>query len=239
MLRVGDDDFDENEAYLKYDYSLSCTTPGYLYGWKIFAIVMVAVYPFGVPCVYLFLVYRWRHYLNPEPWFIIADVKRSGEFSGIPADEITEEMKELAKMAFLLRKEANRYRNETKKTRDQKVATQADKRRELAKSRRMLRRVLSKRDHAVLPEDWEDVPTEAATILRLNLSATCLEQELITQHREASPRVLFLGFLVSACAWPWSSCHRFSSFRDDPRDNKSYPGMNVVRGSAGGAWGRS
>ena len=72
---VGDDDFDENEAYLKYDYSLSCTTPVYLYGWKIFAIVMVAVYPFGVPCVYLFLVYRSRHYLNPEPWFIIADVK--------------------------------------------------------------------------------------------------------------------------------------------------------------------
>ena len=83
LLRVGDDDFDENEAIPEvrllsflHGSGIPLWVENFRSGsWS-------AVYPVGVPCAYLFLVYRSRPYLNPEPWFIIADVKRSGEFSG-------------------------------------------------------------------------------------------------------------------------------------------------------------
>ena len=196
MLCAGDDDFDENKQYLKYDYSLSCTAPEYLYGWKIFAWFMVCVYPVGIPCTYLFLVYRSRPYLNPEPWFIVADVEKDGEFSEV---EITEEMKELAKMARQLRDKASVYRIKGQVAHNQEMESASDKRGELAQSHRILRRALSIRDHTILTEDWEvSMPTEAATGRRLDLSAACLEQELIKQHREANPRVALLNFLVRA-----------------------------------------
>ena len=122
-LCVGDDDFDENEEYLKYDYSLSCTTPEYLHGWRVVAILMTLVYPVGIPCVYLFLVYRERPFLNPEPMFVIVDVEKDGVFSaraGVDGGEpqqqvqITKEMKQLAKSALLLRNEAHRHRIKSK-----------------------------------------------------------------------------------------------------------------------------
>ena len=196
MLCAGDDDFDENKQYLKYDYSLSCTAPEYLYGWKIFAWFMVCVYPVGIPCTYLFLVYRSRPYLNPEPWFIVADVEKDGEFSEV---EITEEMKELAKMARQLRDKASVYRIKGQVAHNQEMESASDKRGELAQSHRILRRALSIRDHTILTEDWEvSMPIAAATGRRLDLSAACLEQELIKQHREANPRVAHLNFLVRA-----------------------------------------
>jgi hypothetical protein len=52
----------DSQKYLSVDYSLSCTSERYLWGYS-YAIAMVFVYPVGVPLFYFYLMYRKRHIL--------------------------------------------------------------------------------------------------------------------------------------------------------------------------------
>lgn len=61
---VCDDDLDPGRAsYLKVDYSLTCTG-GRHQGYKIFAGFMVAVYPIGIPALYLYWLVRNKNLLR-------------------------------------------------------------------------------------------------------------------------------------------------------------------------------
>jgi hypothetical protein len=52
----------DSQKYLSADYSISCTSERYLWGYS-YAIAMVFVYPVGVPLFYFYLMYRKRHIL--------------------------------------------------------------------------------------------------------------------------------------------------------------------------------
>jgi hypothetical protein len=52
------------ESWLRADYSISCDT-GKHTAYKIYAAVMIAVYPIGIPSLYAVLLWRHRHSLNP------------------------------------------------------------------------------------------------------------------------------------------------------------------------------
>jgi hypothetical protein len=59
-----------SQKYLSSDYSISCASDRYLWGYS-YAIAMVFVYPVGVPLFYFYLMYRKRHILlhrnDPPP----------------------------------------------------------------------------------------------------------------------------------------------------------------------------
>jgi hypothetical protein len=56
---------DTNESWLRADYSISCNT-GEHSTYKIYAAVMIAVYPIGIPLLYSALLIYHRHSLNPD-----------------------------------------------------------------------------------------------------------------------------------------------------------------------------
>ncbi|CAM9190499.1 unnamed protein product [Ectocarpus sp. 8 AP-2014] len=59
-----DDEAVEGESYLRADYSIQCHTDKH--GWyKVYAGVMIMVYPVGIPLLYAFILWRNRESLNP------------------------------------------------------------------------------------------------------------------------------------------------------------------------------
>lgn len=54
------DELDEEGAYLRADYSLSCMTPRHS-AYEVYALIMVCVYPVGIPAVFAWLLARRRH----------------------------------------------------------------------------------------------------------------------------------------------------------------------------------
>ena len=54
------DELDDGEIYLRADYSLSCLTPRH--GWyQVYALIMVIVYPIGIPSVFAWLLFSYRN----------------------------------------------------------------------------------------------------------------------------------------------------------------------------------
>ena len=203
-------------GYLKYDYSLSCMASEYVHGWIYYASFMVLVYPIGIPCVYLVLVYRDRHCLNPAPWFVIADVKNGGKFSETENSktEISKEMKSLAEIVTKLRQDAADVRSRAEHTHiADKIGNAIEAELALAgrnpSPRRSSSSFMRKAAEGSVAKNWEIyLPKEAALAENLETYATVVEKELVSQHREANPRVRLLGFLVRAyepCFYFWES----------------------------------
>lgn len=210
MLSIGDYNFDQGKGYLKYDYSLSCMASAYLHGWRYFASFMVMVYPVGIPCMYLVLVYRNRHFLNPAPWFVIADVKTNGKLSETEYSktEITKEMKSLAEVVTKLHQDAADVRSRAKDTHkaiEAEVMALAGRN----PSARRSSSFISKMTVGFVPKEWEAyLPNQAALATNLEASAAVVEKELVVLHREANPQVRLLDFLVRAyepCFFFWES----------------------------------
>ena len=59
--------FDDGTRMLMVDYSISCQTDTYT-AYKVLGVFMVLVWPLGVPLLYLAVLYRRRHRLNPAYW---------------------------------------------------------------------------------------------------------------------------------------------------------------------------
>ncbi|CAN0013701.1 unnamed protein product [Ectocarpus sp. 6 AP-2014] len=60
-----DDEAVEGESYLRADYSIQCHTDKH--GWyKVYAGVMIMVYPVGIPLLYAFILWQNRESLNPR-----------------------------------------------------------------------------------------------------------------------------------------------------------------------------
>jgi hypothetical protein len=55
---------DTKQSWLRADYSISCNTDKHT-AYKVYAAVMIAVYPIGIPVLYAVLLWRHRHSLNP------------------------------------------------------------------------------------------------------------------------------------------------------------------------------
>ncbi|CAB1103690.1 unnamed protein product [Ectocarpus sp. CCAP 1310/34] len=60
-----DDEAVEGESYLRADYSLSCKTDKHMY-FRIYAGIMILVYPIGIPLLYAFILWINRESLNPR-----------------------------------------------------------------------------------------------------------------------------------------------------------------------------
>ena len=62
-----DSDFDDGESYLRADYSISCTTSTYM-AYRSHAVVMLLVYPIGIPlfCFLLLFVHRDAICMQPD-----------------------------------------------------------------------------------------------------------------------------------------------------------------------------
>ncbi|CAM9331267.1 unnamed protein product [Discosporangium mesarthrocarpum] len=59
-------DFDDGTSFLKTDYSISCNSQSYeIMKW--YAVVMLVVFPVGIPVTFLLLLFMQRRSLNPEP----------------------------------------------------------------------------------------------------------------------------------------------------------------------------
>lgn len=54
------DELDDGNSYLRADYSISCLTPRHDW-YKVYALVMVGVYPVGIAAVFACLLARYRH----------------------------------------------------------------------------------------------------------------------------------------------------------------------------------
>ncbi|CAM9909015.1 unnamed protein product [Ectocarpus sp. 4 AP-2014] len=60
-----DDEAVEGESYLRADYGISCKTNKHAW-YEVYAGVMIAVYPIGIPLLYAFILWRNRDSLNPR-----------------------------------------------------------------------------------------------------------------------------------------------------------------------------
>ncbi|CAN0066944.1 unnamed protein product [Ectocarpus sp. 4 AP-2014] len=60
-----DDEAVDGESYLRADYSLSCKTDKHMY-YRIYAGIMIVVYPIGIPLLYAFILWINRESLNPR-----------------------------------------------------------------------------------------------------------------------------------------------------------------------------
>lgn len=59
------DTLDDGESYLRADYSLRCFTPTHT-AFRIYAALMVIVYPVGFPCAFAWWLFRHRHELKDD-----------------------------------------------------------------------------------------------------------------------------------------------------------------------------
>lgn len=59
------DTLDNGNSHLRADYSLLCTTTRHM-GFKVYAALMVVVYPVGIPCVFGWWLFKYRHELRDE-----------------------------------------------------------------------------------------------------------------------------------------------------------------------------
>ena len=96
-------------CYLVKDFTTSCVgTMGdgelNMYeGWAIYAIVMIFVYPIGIPCMYLLIMFRHRQEIDP----IIRELGHTGRMDGphdeavILADDERKETQNIKHISFL------------------------------------------------------------------------------------------------------------------------------------------
>lgn len=62
---VCDDSFEDGSSYLRADYSISCHAANRA-GWVLYAVVAICVYPIGIPCMYMAVLWRRRKEINPS-----------------------------------------------------------------------------------------------------------------------------------------------------------------------------
>ena len=178
-------------------------------------VLMLMIYPIGIPCLYFMLGWNSRHSLNPDPLFVAADIACGGKLTkhNVP---VNEEMRQLAGSITMIhgaktdvRKRAVEYHNtklaeqarltneDSQKTIDQRAGRKA--RRSSLVRGGMAARANKMRDRYFVPEQWEEyLPEEAAVVTQLEASATIVEAELVYQYRNANPSVQLLMFLVGA-----------------------------------------
>lgn len=60
------DNLDDGESYLRADYSLKCTTTQHT-AFRIYAALMVLIYPVGIPCVFGWWLWQHRYELKTAP----------------------------------------------------------------------------------------------------------------------------------------------------------------------------
>eukprot|EP00752_Nemacystus_decipiens_P008151 g7290.t1 len=66
-----DDQVVEGESYLRADYSLSCNAQRHMW-YKIYAGIMIVVYPIGIPLLYAFILWVNRESLNPRVQSVVS-----------------------------------------------------------------------------------------------------------------------------------------------------------------------
>ena len=66
-------------SYLQYDYGIDCNGSDYLDIWRTYCIIMVFIYPIGIPLMYAVSVYVNRQHVNPDPVYLCADVLLDGD----------------------------------------------------------------------------------------------------------------------------------------------------------------
>jgi len=58
------EDFDNGDSLLRADYSVNCDSSEYTYIYSL-AIIMIFIYPIGIPLSYLFILWTYKDQLNP------------------------------------------------------------------------------------------------------------------------------------------------------------------------------
>ena len=182
-------------------------------------VLMLIIYPIGIPCLYFVLTWISRHPLDPDPLFVVADVACGGKLNrhNVP---VNEEMPQLANSITMIHGAKEDVRKRAIECHATKVAEQnaahtrstsehlqraSDHRADrMARQSSRVRfavmdRATKMRDHHLIPETWEDyLPKEAAVVIQLEASATIVEAELVHQYRNLNPSVQLLAFLVGA-----------------------------------------
>jgi hypothetical protein len=68
--------FDDGSSYLVADYSINCNAPG-RYVYIIYGILMIFIYPIGIPFVYAVVLIRNRHEINPDWRRVVAEDEKA------------------------------------------------------------------------------------------------------------------------------------------------------------------
>lgn len=89
------DELDNGKSYLRADYSIDCDSNEYSFG-IYWAILMIFIYPVGIPLLYFCLLYSKRNELNPD-----IDEKVEAEELEALKLEMREENDSLASISFL------------------------------------------------------------------------------------------------------------------------------------------
>ena len=182
---------------------------------------MLLVYPVGIPCMYLVLVWRSRDKLNPDAFFVASDIICNGALTddSVP---VTGEMRRLANIMVMIHgaaEDAEKHAIERhaedldnqKQSNARARAISEDSQRAIARRagreinkmsiarESIASRVSMMHDRHLVPKNWQDyLPEEAAVVINLRETATVIESELVRQHRDANASVRILSFLVGA-----------------------------------------
>ncbi|CAM9756463.1 unnamed protein product, partial [Laminaria digitata] len=90
-----DDDVGDGKSYLRADYSISCDSDLYMF-FRGYAILIVLVYPLGVPVTYAAILWRKRDLLNPRIHTVAMSGPGQGEETATTAQSVREpELEEL------------------------------------------------------------------------------------------------------------------------------------------------
>ena len=91
-----DEFYDESgkylDCYLLVDYSFCCGGScdvkhnglSIYYWWMIYAVLFIFVYPIGVPMMYLFLLWRQRHLIDP----VVPELGHKGRMDGVHSEQV-------------------------------------------------------------------------------------------------------------------------------------------------------
>eukprot|EP01033_Poteriospumella_lacustris_P005490 gene5490-3912_t len=71
--------FDDGSSFLVADYSIDCSDPRYAF-YRVYGVVMICVYPVGIPLAYAAILVRHRHRINPD-WRRVIDAREKAVVS--------------------------------------------------------------------------------------------------------------------------------------------------------------
>ena len=217
---------DGRGSYLQYDYGIDCNGSDYIDIWRTYCIIMVFIYPIGIPLMYAVSVYLNRQHVNPDPVYLCADVLLDGDgeftskinvqnsdgtMTGVPF-----EVRRLAITLSGLYDDVSKLTAKAEALHEEAVArmtAQALNRNALEEQRSAQRRPSSMdragakarsslyklKDKVQVPDAWEDfLPAYASIIHNYENSIEIMEQDMISMYRKHNPKAAMYKFLCDA-----------------------------------------
>jgi hypothetical protein len=197
-------DFDGGQGFLMADYEVDCNTEKYMW-YRLYACLMVAIYPVGIPLMYYCLCARKKILLMPRAEDVIDEVMNESN----EEVDFNELMRHLAEASNELRAHANsvslRARRALQKAKDEVVLkyermSEEEKRESEIRDHSLVHRAMSLiGEGGEVPDDWQEHDPIAATIFaQYEADIAEVDMQLACAYRLRDNRIAELAFLFEA-----------------------------------------